>query len=102
VSGVRDGDLDEVLGEDALPAPCSDAVESVDPIAGLFDYLIIRGDAAVTAIPVPRGLARRRPMTRAAKQGSNGAAISIGGRNPGTFTPETSSPDTTRHDQQPT
>src|SRR5215203_5318479 len=30
-------------------------------IAGLYEYLIIRGDTAVSQSPVPRGLALRRP-----------------------------------------
>jgi integrase/recombinase XerD len=33
-------------------------------IAGLFDYLIVRGDAGVDRNPVPRGLAGRRPGQR--------------------------------------
>jgi integrase/recombinase XerD len=33
-------------------------------IAGLYEYLIIRGDAGVTSNPVPRGLAMRRPGQR--------------------------------------
>ena len=33
-------------------------------IAGLFDYLIVRGDADVERNPVPRGLAGRRPGQR--------------------------------------
>ncbi len=33
-------------------------------IAGLYEYLIIRGDAGVTSNPVPRGLAVRRPGQR--------------------------------------
>jgi integrase/recombinase XerD len=33
-------------------------------IAGLYEYLIIRGDAGVTRNPVPRGLAVRRPGQR--------------------------------------
>jgi integrase/recombinase XerD len=33
-------------------------------IAGLYEYLIIRGDTAVTRNPVPRGLAMRRPGQR--------------------------------------
>lgn len=33
-------------------------------IAGLFDYLIVRGDAGVERNPVPRGLAGRRPGQR--------------------------------------
>jgi len=36
-------------------------------IAGLYEYLIIRGDTAVTQNPVPRGLALRRPGQRAAR-----------------------------------
>jgi len=30
-------------------------------VAGLFEYLLVRGDAGVGSNPVPRGLARRRP-----------------------------------------
>ncbi len=33
-------------------------------IAGLYEYLIVRGDTAVTRNPVPRGLAIRRPGQR--------------------------------------
>src|SRR3954464_12634145 len=33
-------------------------------IAGLYEYLIIRGDTGVTQNPVPRGLATRRPGQR--------------------------------------
>jgi integrase/recombinase XerD len=33
-------------------------------VAGLFEYLLARGDAGVTANPVPRGLASRRPGRR--------------------------------------
>ena len=33
-------------------------------IAGLYEYLIIRGDTGVTRNPVPRGLAMRRPGQR--------------------------------------
>lgn len=33
-------------------------------IAGLFEYLIVRGDAGVERNPVPRGLASRRPGRR--------------------------------------
>jgi integrase/recombinase XerD len=33
-------------------------------IAGLYEYLIIRGDTGVTRNPVPRGLATRRPGQR--------------------------------------
>jgi integrase/recombinase XerD len=33
-------------------------------IAGLYEYLIIRGDTAVSRNPVPRGLAMRRPGQR--------------------------------------
>jgi integrase len=33
-------------------------------IAGLFDYLIVRGDAGVERNPVPRGIAGRRPGQR--------------------------------------
>jgi integrase/recombinase XerD len=36
-------------------------------IAGLYEYLIIRGDAGVTRNPVPRGLAVRRPGQRAVR-----------------------------------
>lgn len=36
-------------------------------IAGLYEYLIIRGDAGVTRNPVPRGLAMRRPGQRAVR-----------------------------------
>jgi len=36
-------------------------------IAGLYEYLIIRGDTAVTQNPVPRGLALRRPGQRAVR-----------------------------------
>jgi integrase len=36
-------------------------------IAGLFEYLIIRGDTAVSQNPVPRGLAMRRPGQRAVR-----------------------------------
>lgn len=34
-------------------------------VSGLFAYLVVRGDAGVTADPVPRGLAARRPGQRA-------------------------------------
>jgi len=33
-------------------------------IAGLFEYLVVRGDAGVERNPVPRGLAGRRPSQR--------------------------------------
>ncbi|WP_300008668.1 tyrosine-type recombinase/integrase [Pseudonocardia sp.] len=33
-------------------------------VSGLFDYLVVRGDTAMTANPVPRGLAARRPGQR--------------------------------------
>jgi integrase/recombinase XerD len=36
-------------------------------IAGLYEYLIIRGDTGVTRNPVPRGLAMRRPGQRAVR-----------------------------------
>ena len=36
-------------------------------IAGLYEYLIIRGDTAVEQNPVPRGLAMRRPGQRAVR-----------------------------------
>ena len=36
-------------------------------IAGLYEYLIIRGDTGVTRNPVPRGLALRRPGQRAVR-----------------------------------
>ena len=36
-------------------------------IAGLYEYLIIRGDTAVSQNPVPRGLAMRRPGQRAVR-----------------------------------
>ena len=36
-------------------------------IAGLYEYLIIRGDTGVTRNPVPRGLAMRRPGQRASR-----------------------------------
>ena len=36
-------------------------------IAGLYEYLIVRGDAAVSRNPVPRGLAMRRPGQRAVR-----------------------------------
>lgn len=36
-------------------------------IAGLYEYLIIRGDTAVSQNPVPRGLAMRRPGRRAVR-----------------------------------
>lgn len=36
-------------------------------IAGLYEYLIIRGDTAVERNPVPRGLAMRRPGQRAVR-----------------------------------
>jgi len=36
-------------------------------IAGLYEYLIIRGDAGITRNPVPRGLAVRRPGQRAVR-----------------------------------
>jgi integrase len=36
-------------------------------IAGLYEYLIIRGDTRVTQNPVPRGLALRRPGQRAVR-----------------------------------
>jgi integrase/recombinase XerD len=36
-------------------------------IAGLYEYLIVRGDTAVSRNPVPRGLAMRRPGQRAVR-----------------------------------
>jgi integrase len=36
-------------------------------VAGLYEYLIIRGDTAVWQNPVPRGLAMRRPGQRAVR-----------------------------------
>ena len=36
-------------------------------IAGLYEYLIVRGDTGVTRNPVPRGLALRRPGQRAVR-----------------------------------
>jgi len=36
-------------------------------IAGLYEYLIIRGDGGVSRNPVPRGLAMRRPGQRAVR-----------------------------------
>jgi len=36
-------------------------------IAGLYEYLIIRGDTTITQNPVPRGLALRRPGQRAVR-----------------------------------
>src|SRR4051794_34522671 len=33
-------------------------------VAGLFEYLLARGDAGVTSNPVPRGMASRRPGRR--------------------------------------
>jgi integrase/recombinase XerD len=36
-------------------------------IAGLYEYLIVRGDSGVTRNPVPRGLAVRRPGQRAVR-----------------------------------
>jgi integrase len=36
-------------------------------IAGLYEYLIVRGDTAVSQNPVPRGLAMRRPGQRAVR-----------------------------------
>ena len=36
-------------------------------IAGLYEYLIIRGDVGVSRNPVPRGLAMRRPGQRAVR-----------------------------------
>lgn len=36
-------------------------------IAGLYEYLIIRGDCGVTRNPVPRGMAVRRPGQRAVR-----------------------------------
>ena len=36
-------------------------------IAGLYEYLIVRGDTGITANPVPRGLALRRPGQRAVR-----------------------------------
>jgi integrase/recombinase XerD len=36
-------------------------------LAGLYEYLIVRGDVGVTANPVPRGLAMRRPGQRAVR-----------------------------------
>jgi integrase len=36
-------------------------------IAGLYEYLIVRGDTGVIRNPVPRGLARRRPGQRAVR-----------------------------------
>ncbi len=36
-------------------------------VAGLFDYLVVRGDAGVTRNPVPRGLSQRRPGGRAVR-----------------------------------
>jgi len=39
-------------------------------LSGLFAYLVARGDAGVTANPVPRGLAARRPGQRGAVRGA--------------------------------
>jgi len=36
-------------------------------IAGLYEYLIVRGDAGITHNPVPRGLSVRRPGQRAVR-----------------------------------
>lgn len=36
-------------------------------IAGLYEYLIVRGDMGITRNPVPRGLAMRRPGQRAVR-----------------------------------
>ena len=36
-------------------------------VAGLYEYLVVRGDAGVAANPVPRGLAARRPGQRAVR-----------------------------------
>jgi integrase len=36
-------------------------------IAGLYEYLIVRGDTGITRNPVPRGLAMRRPGQRAVR-----------------------------------
>jgi site-specific recombinase XerD len=36
-------------------------------VAGLFDYLLVRGDTGVTRNPVPRGLAHRQPGGRAVR-----------------------------------
>lgn len=36
-------------------------------VAGLFDYLVVRGDAGVTTNPVPRGLATRRGGNRSVR-----------------------------------
>lgn len=38
-------------------------------VSGLFAYLVARGDAGVTANPVPRGLATRRAAARPGKRG---------------------------------
>ena len=38
-------------------------------VSGLFGYLIARGDAGVTANPVPCGLATRRPGVRRNRRG---------------------------------
>ena len=34
-------------------------------VAGLYDYLVVRGDAGVSRNPVPRGMSQRRPGGRA-------------------------------------
>src|SRR6266571_641427 len=36
-------------------------------IAGLYEYLLVRGDTAVSGNPVPRGLAMRRPRQRSVR-----------------------------------
>jgi integrase/recombinase XerD len=38
-------------------------------LSGLYAYLVVRGDTGVTANPVPRGLAARRPGTRQGRGG---------------------------------
>jgi integrase/recombinase XerD len=41
-------------------------------VAGLYAYLVVRGDVAVTVNPVPRGLSARRP---GARRGGGGRAL---------------------------
>src|SRR6266536_224233 len=44
-------------------------------IAGLYEYLLVRGDAAVAGNPVPRGLAMRRPGQRPGRGDGRGDAV---------------------------
>jgi integrase len=52
-------------GEAGLSAPT--IKRRLATIAGLYEYLIVRGDTGVSRNPVPRGLAVRRPGQRAVR-----------------------------------